>query len=63
MEGTNDEEIHERINHFVKRLECRWNVQKMRSASSEFVQKTTGLFTNSWRTKRALESYFELDES
>ena len=31
----------------------------MRSASSEYVRKTTGFFTNSWRIKIALEGYFE----
>ena len=42
----------------------------MESESSEYVRKTTGFFTNSWRIKTALESYFEehslrekLDES
>ena len=45
--------------YFVKGLVCRWNVQKMRSESSEDVQKKTGFFTNSRRIKIALESYFE----
>ena len=31
----------------------------MRSESSEYVRKTTDFFTNSWRIKLALESYFE----
>ena len=31
----------------------------MQSESSEYVRKTTGFFTNSWRIKIALESYFE----
>ena len=31
----------------------------MRSESSEHVRKTTGFFTNSWRIKIALESYFK----
>ena len=31
----------------------------MRSESSEYVRKTTGFFTNSWRIKIALEKYFE----
>ena len=35
------------------------NVQKMRSESSDFVRETTGFFTNSWRIKIALETYFE----
>ena len=43
---------------FVKGPVCRWNVQKVRSESSEYVRKTTGFFTNSWRIKIALESYF-----
>ena len=45
--------------YFVKGLVCRWNVQKIRSDSSEYVRKTTGFFTDSWRIKIALESYFE----
>ena len=43
----------------VKGPVCRWNVQKMRSESSEYLRKTTGFFTNSWRIKVALESNFE----
>ena len=35
--------------YFVRGLVCRWNVQKMRSESSEYVHITTGFFTNSWR--------------
>ena len=31
----------------------------MQSESSECVRKTTGFFTNSWRIKIALESFFE----
>ena len=54
MERTYDEEIHKRIDYLR-----RWNVQKMRSESSEYVRKTTGFFTNSWRIMIALESYFE----
>ena len=38
---------------------CKWNVQKIRSESSECVRRTTGFFTNSWRIKIALESYFD----
>ena len=49
----------ESTTHFVKRPVSRWNVQKMRSESSEHVRKTTGFFTNSWRIKTALESHFE----
>ena len=45
--------------YFVKGPVCRWNVQKMRLESSEYVRKTTGFFTNSWRIKVALECYFE----
>ena len=44
---------------FVKGLVCRWYVWKMRSESSEYVRKTTSFFTNSWKIKIALESYFE----
>ena len=44
--------------YFVKGPVCRWNVPKMRSESSEYVRKTMGFFTNSWRIK-ALESYFQ----
>ena len=49
----------ESTTYFVKGPVCRWNVQKMRSELSEYVRKTTGFFTNSWRIKIALESYFE----
>ena len=42
--------------YFVKGPVCKWSVQKMRSESSEYVRKTTGFFTNSWRIKIALES-------
>ena len=49
----------ESTTHFVKGPVCRWNVQKVRSKSSEYVRKTTGFFTNSWRIKIALESHFE----
>ena len=45
--------------YFVKGPVCRWNVHKMRSESSEYVRKTPGFFTNSWRIKIALESYYE----
>ena len=45
--------------YFVKGPVCRWNVQKTRSESSEYVRKITGFFTNSWRIKVALEGYFE----
>ena len=31
----------------------------MESESDEYVRKTTGFFTNSWRIKIALESFFE----
>ena len=44
---------------FFVKLVCRWNVQTMQSESSEYVRKATGFFTNSWRIKIALESYFE----
>ena len=49
----------ESTTYFVKGLVCRWNVQKIRSESSEFVRKTTGFITISWRIKIALESNFE----
>ena len=49
----------ESTTYFVKRLVCRWNVQKMRSEWSEYVRTTTGFFTNSWRIRIALESHFE----
>ena len=45
----------ESTTYFAKGLVCKWNVQKMRSESSEYVSKTTGFFTNSWRIKIALE--------
>ena len=49
----------ESTTNFVNGPVCRWNVQKMRSEPSEYVRKTTGFFTNSWRIKIALESHFE----
>ena len=49
----------ESTTYFMKGPMCRWNVQNMRSESSEYFLKTTCLFTNSWRIKIALESYFE----
>ena len=49
----------ESTTYIVKSLVCRWNVQKMRSESSEYVRITTSFFTNSWRIKIASESYFE----
>ena len=56
MERTYDEEIHKRINHFLR--ERTWNVQKMRSESSDYVRKK-GFFTHSWRINIALESFKE----
>ena len=53
--GTYDEEIHKRINHFEKGRVCRWNVQKMRSESSEYVgiqrvsSQTVGESKYPWR--------------
>ena len=49
----------ESTTYFVKGPVYRWNVQKMQSESSEYVRKTTDFFTNSWRIKIALESYYE----
>ena len=49
----------ESTTYFVKGPVCRWNVQKMQSESSEYVRKTTGFVTHSWRIKTAMESYFE----
>ena len=49
----------ESTTYIVKGHVFRRNVQKMLSESSEHVRKTTGFFTNSWRIKIALESYFE----
>ena len=43
----------------VKGLVCSWNVQKMRSKSSDYVRKTTGFFTNWWRIKTALDINIE----
>ena len=45
--------------YFVKGPVCRWNVQKMQPESIEYVRRTTGCFTNSWKIKIALESYFD----
>ena len=47
------------IKYFMKGPICRWNFQKMRSESSEYMRKTTGALINSWRIKIAFESYFE----
>ena len=49
----------ESTTYFVKGPVCRWNVQRMQSESREYVRKTMVFFTNSWRIKIALESYFE----
>ena len=49
----------ESTTYFVNGPVCRWNVQKMRSESSEYVRKATGFFTNSCIIKIALESYIE----
>ena len=47
------------ITYFMKRSICRWNVQKIRSESSENMWKTTGVFINSWRINWVLASNFE----
>ena len=39
---------------FMKGPTCRWNVQKMRSESSEDMRKTTGAFINNWRINNSL---------
>ena len=57
MENPRDE-IHKRT-YFVRGPVSRWNVQKMKSESTDYVRKTTGFFTNSWRIKVALESFSE----
>ena len=49
----------ESTTYFVKGPVWRWNVPQMRSESSENVLQTRGFFTDSWRIKIALESYFE----
>ena len=49
----------ESVTNFMKGSVCRWNVLKMRSKSSEYVRKKTDFFTNSWRIKTVLESFFE----
>ena len=36
----------ESTTYFVKGFVCRWNFQKMRSESSEYVRKTTGFFSS-----------------
>ena len=62
MERTNDEEIHKRIHQLLRERTCvqmERSEDAMRSELSEFVRKTTGFFTNSWRIEIALESYFE----
>ena len=52
MERTHDEEIHKRINHLLRKRTC------VKIESSEYLRKTMGFFTNSWRNI-ALESFFE----
>ena len=52
----------ESTTYFVKGPVCKWNVQKMRSESSEYVRKTTGFFTNSWRIKNSLGDAQEVGE-
>ena len=59
VERTYDEEIHRRSNHLLRERTFGWNVQKVRSESDDYVRKTTVFFTNSWRIKIALESFFE----
>ena len=49
----------ESTTYFVRGLVFRWNIQKMQSESSEYVRKTTGFFTNSWRTQIVLDIYFD----
>ena len=44
MEPTMKKFRKESTTYFVKGPVCRWNVQKMRSESSEYVRKTTGFF-------------------
>ena len=58
---THDEKIckKEPSTYHVRGPICKWNIHKMQSESNEYVRKTTGFFTNSWRIKFALESYFE----
>ena len=48
----------ESTTYFVRGHVCRWNIQKMQSESNEYERKTTGFFTNSWRTKIASENFF-----
>ena len=49
----------ESTTYFVRRPLCTWNVQKMRSESSECLRKAEGFCSNIWRIKIALESYVE----
>ena len=42
----------ESTTYFSRGLVCRWNIQKMQSESDEYVRKSTGFFTNSWKNKR-----------
>ena len=62
VERTYDEEIHKGINHSLREKDfcAEGKVQKkMLSESIEFIRKTTGFFTNSWRISIVLESHFE----
>ena len=58
VERTCNEEIHKRINHLLREWTC-VQMERLRPESSEYVRKTTGFFTNRWRIKIALESYFK----
>ena len=57
MERNDNEKIHKSTTNFVKGPVC--NVHMKQSESSEYVRKTTSFFTDSWRIKIALESFFE----
>ena len=48
----------ESTTYFMRGHVCRWNIQMMQSESNEYESKTTGCFTNSWRTNIALENFF-----
>ena len=53
------EDIHRRESTRMKFINIPSECSKMRSESSEYMWKTTNFFTNSWRMKITLESYFE----
>ena len=53
-ESTRRKFTKESTKYFVRGLVCRWNTQKMRSESNQYLRKTTVFFANSWIIKYSL---------